>query len=133
MRESYHVTISQESLQRNWSLFREKRHRKYATTDRVTIVCVRCRTNMGHVVAFKCEDTYGIVEDTATWTLERSARPAVLTGEGRKHPPWLWVEGDMRKARAHLRCPGCRRDTTRNAHRLGQGIVEQELTEISVK
>lgn len=58
MRESYHLTLDQESLQRNWSLYRQKRHRLYSTlppqgarlvrwSERVIVQCGSCRRHLG--------------------------------------------------------------------------------------
>jgi len=144
MRETYHLKVNQETLQRNWSMHRSQRHRKYGTlqapgsrlvrwTDRVDVVCGDCRRTLGHVVAFRADDTFGIVEDTVRWQPNKTRNLPVLTGEGKKHPPWLWVEGDLRKAHAHFWCPKCRRDVLRNAHRLGKEIVDGSLAEVAVK
>jgi hypothetical protein len=143
LRRSYHLTLTQENLQQNWSLSRAKRHREYTTlppegahlvewSDRVTIVCARCRSTLGHVVGWHSDDTYGVVEDTARWTIYRGPDPPVLTGRG-KHPPWLWVEGDLRKAKAHIRCPRCRLSVVHNAHRLGRSIVHDRPRQVAVE
>ncbi len=144
MRETYHLKVNQQTLQSNWSQHRSQRHREYRTlpqggshlvrwTDRVDVVCGDCRRTLGHVVAFRTDDTFGIVEDTVRWQPDKTRNPTVLTGEGKKHPPWLWVEGDLRKARAHFWCPKCRREVLRNAHRLGKEIVDGSLGEVAVK
>ena len=143
MRESRHASLDQETLQRNWSQYRERRHREYSElppqrartvrwTDQVAVICRSCRHPMGKVVGWSSDDAYGIVEDTARWTLQKSLSPAVLTGQGKKHPPWLWVEGDLRQARAHFRCASCRRESVHNAHRLGHRIEREGLAELQV-
>src|SRR4051794_35819237 len=58
MRRSYHLAVDQESLQRNWSLYREERHRDYSTKPPtgaklvhwgppVAIRCAHCRHMLG--------------------------------------------------------------------------------------
>ena len=87
MRQTYHLTINQEMMQRNWSLHREQRHREYRTlpqpgshlvrwTDRVDVGCGVCHRTLGHVVAFQADDTFGIVEDTARWTFNQEPETA---------------------------------------------------------
>ena len=137
MRVSHHSPqgLNQETLQRNWCGWKTKRHREYSLlnppgsrpvewTNRVEVRCGHSETKIGFVVAFKTDDTYGIVVDTSRWS------DALVSGRGQGKPPAIWIEGDLRKAQAHFRCRRCRRGFVRNAHRLGQQIVEEDSRKI---
>jgi hypothetical protein len=141
MRRSYHLSIEQEALQRNWSLYRGRGHaearrqvpppnsRTVFWGDQVRIDCGVCGKHVAKVVAFRADDLYGLVDDTVRWTLDKAARPAVTTGIGSKHPPPFWVEGSGYAAIAHFRCRnGHTRD--HNAHKLASEIWRMEPSQI---
>lgn len=133
MRRSDHLSIEPESLQRNWSLYRQRRHaasgrqtpppnsRTVSWGNQVRVNCGACGKHIAKVVAFRVDDLCGLVDDATRWTLGKSARPAVTTGVGTKHPPPFWVEGSGYAAVAHFRC---RNGHTRNqnAHKLAHEI-----------
>jgi phage FluMu protein Com len=144
MRRSYHRALDQESLQRNWSLYRQKRHRDYSTKPPpgaklvhwgppVAIRCAHCHHLLGSCVTFRVDDLHGLVEDTARWTLDNFSDPAVLTGVSGKHPHWIHIQSDGRKATVRFTCPRCRTALQpRNAHRLAAEIDAREAAEIAL-
>lgn len=143
LRSSYHLDLGQEALQRNWSLYRRRRHREAGSrqrpagaylvewTDAIDVICGRCRKRLGRCVAFRCEPGfYGLVEDDPRWDapLRTWLAPA---GESVTRPRWLWFDGDGRRTLAHFRCARCRRALApRNADRLAAKAFENKLREL---
>lgn len=145
MRRSFHLTIDQPSLQRNYSLYRKRRHSAYSTkpphgatvvewSDPVAIRCSRCRHAMGSVVVFRVDDRYGVVEDTAKWLWRRSLEPAAGGAPPGKRPHWIRVSGDGYEARVTFRCASCRTSfRARNAHRLVRALVDSETAQLAIR
>lgn len=145
MRRSYHLATDQLSLQRNWSLYRQRRHREYATKSPpgarlvkwsapVNVRCGRCRHVMGACVAYRVDDQYGLVEDTARWTLERSSYPAPLKADPGRRPHWMRIDGSGREALVYFRCQSCRNELQpRNAHRRARQAFLNETSEMVLR
>jgi len=145
LRSSYHLDLGQEALQRNWSLYRRRRHREAGSrqrpagahlvewTDAIDVVCGKCRKRLGRCVAFRSEPGfYGLVEDHPRWAapLRMWLAPA---GETAARPRWLWFEGDGPLALAHFRCGRCRQAfAPRNADRLAATAFEDQLRELVI-
>jgi hypothetical protein len=138
MVQTYHLTITQQALQINWSLFRARRQREHGRdvpppgsrlvrwSNRVTIICGRCHETMGHCVAFHADDLYGIVDDMPTTTSPRTRPPSLTTRSGRK-AYWVHITGEGRKALATFHCRRCgHTHPPRNAHRLAHEIAQQQ-------
>jgi hypothetical protein len=141
MRRSYHLSIEQESLQRNWSLYRQRRHadsgrqsppaksRTVWWSNQVRVDCGACGKHVAKVVVFHVDDLYGLVDDSTHWVLDKSARPAVITGAGTKHPPPFWVDGSGYAAVAHFRCMNGH-TRNQNAHKLANEIWRNNLSQL---
>src|SRR5438552_10745863 len=79
--ESYHLTLTQELLQMNYSLYRRQQHRKGKAEvppskavrvrwgDPVRFLCSRCRKRLVDAVPFQTAKFAGVVEDSDRWYL----------------------------------------------------------------
>ena len=143
MRATYHISLTQQAMQINWSLYHTKRHRAYSTvpppnahlvrwTNQITVICKRCGHILGAVVVFYTDDLYGVVEDTARWAEFGRCNPnEITTGFINGKPRWMYVTGSERNAQVHLRCKRCKRNLQpRNAHRMGLQIVRDKRARV---
>jgi hypothetical protein len=143
--DTYYLTVTQETLQINWSILRQGKQRDFSTVPpegghrvswlcRARIKCGQCGKSLGDYVVYRVGRRHGLVEDTtAYWHPDWGPRRSPHRSEGGT-PRFRVLEEDAGGNTAFFYCARCRHEfNPRKASRLGHKIAKSGETEFVLK